>query len=191
MKHILFIVGLLLLVTIGSCRKSKPLSELDKLPPETQIGAKTIGCLVDGKAFKPGGAQLSGGSYQCNFQYLGTGVNGGYYFVLAGRRRDGSGGGSSVGVLTDSLKISQGEKYPLKGWNTKGVASGGFSSYTNAYNSYQSYDTDGNLHTGELWIKKLDTINQIVSGIFWFDAVNATGQKVEIREGRFDMRYTR
>lgn len=44
---------------------------------------------------------------------------------------------------------------------------------------------------GELTITHLDEERQIVSGTFWFDAVNKQGEKVQVREGRFDMRYTR
>lgn len=36
-----------------------------------------------------------------------------------------------------------------------------------------------------------DTINQIVSGIFWFDAVNEAGEIVQVREGRFDVNFKR
>ena len=43
--------------------------------------------------------------------------------------------------------------------------------------------------TGELKITKLDTQQRIISGTFWYDAINSDGEKVEIREGRFDMRY--
>ncbi|MBW7840687.1 MAG: hypothetical protein H3C36_13855, partial [Chitinophagaceae bacterium] len=54
----------------------------------------------------------------------------------------------------------------------------------------EQFNTEGGTYSGELWIKKLDPVNQIVSGTFWFDAVTANGQKVEVREGRFDVRYT-
>jgi len=36
----------------------------------------------------------------------------------------------------------------------------------------------------------LDVENNIVSGTFWFDAVNDPREIVEVREGRFDMRFT-
>ncbi len=39
-------------------------------------------------------------------------------------------------------------------------------------------------------ITKLDFENHIVSGTFWFDAINEDGKLVEIREGRFDMNFT-
>ncbi len=41
---------------------------------------------------------------------------------------------------------------------------------------------------GELKITKLNTQQRIISGTFWFDAI-LSGEKIEIREGRFDMRY--
>jgi hypothetical protein len=43
------------------------------------------------------------------------------------------------------------------------------------------------IESGELTILKLDTINKIISGIFYFDAYNPDGLKVEVREGRFDL----
>lgn len=182
---ILFIISFVLLS--GSCKKNKVSSPIDKLPIETQLGANTFGCLVNGEVFKPGGAQLSGGSLQCNYQLL---SGNSYFFVLIGRYRNNTNGsGSGVGLYTDSLKLQEGLKYNFKTRN-KGNCSASYSFYTST-STFQSYETDGNLYKGELWLKKIDTINQIVSGTFWFDAVNTNGQKVEVREGRFDVRYTR
>ncbi|MDP1811710.1 MAG: hypothetical protein Q8K66_09950 [Sediminibacterium sp.] len=186
MKSFLIIAASFVLL-ISGCRKNKPVNPIDQLPPETQTGANTFGCLVNGEVFKPGGASLSGGSLQCNYQLL---PNNGYYFVLIGRyRNNNNGSGSSVGLYTDSLNLIEGAKFNLK-TRINGNPSASYSFYTSAI-SLQSYETDGNLYKGELWIKKLDTVNQIVSGTFWFDAVNTNGQKTKIREGRFDMRYTR
>ncbi|MDP1764807.1 MAG: hypothetical protein Q8L07_13070 [Sediminibacterium sp.] len=186
MKSFLIIAASFVLLS-SSCRKNKPVNPVDQLPPETQTGTNTFGCLVNGQVFKPGGASLSGGSLQCNYQLL---PNNGYYFVLIGRyRNNNNGSGSSVGLYTDSLNLIEGAKFNLK-TRINGNPSASYSFYTSAI-SLQSYETDGNLYKGELWIKKLDTVNQIVSGTFWFDAVNTNGQKTKIREGRFDMRYTR
>jgi hypothetical protein len=188
LRFLFYSTFLLTVLSASNCKKNN--ASADELPPETQTGANTFGCLVNGQIFKPGGAQLSGGSLQCNYQYLGSGVNGGYYFVLTGRYRNNSNAsGSSVGLFTDSLRIQENVKYILKN-PVKGSSYAYYSYYTSAI-PFQDYETDGNIYTGELWIKKLDTINQIVSGTFWFDAVNASGQKAEIREGRFDVHYTR
>ncbi len=38
----------------------------------------------------------------------------------------------------------------------------------------------------------IDVVKEAVwveEGTFWFDAVNAAGEKVEVREGRFDMKF--
>lgn len=177
-------------ISFSNCKKSSTTNPIDELPHETQTGANTFGCLVNGQAFKPGGASMSGGSLRCFYQDLGTGINGGYYFGVSGTFRDNSNGnGNSVGIFTDSFKIVANTKYKTLN-RLKGNPYALYSSYT-SNSPYQSFETDGNIYKGEFWIKKLDSFNQIVSGTFWFDAVNSSGQKVEVREGRFDMRYTR
>jgi len=184
-RFLLFLVSIVLLG--GSCRKSKPKSSVDQLPPETQTGANTFGCLVNGQAFLPGGTSLTGGSLSSNYQFL----NGGYYFRLAAISRNNTSAESkSIGVFTDSLKLAQGSEYTFSSVHTKGLAYAlyGYSNPNTAI--IDDYETNP-LISGKLTIKKLDTLNQIVSGTFWFDAVNAQGQKAEIREGRFDVRYTR
>jgi hypothetical protein len=45
------------------------------------------------------------------------------------------------------------------------------------------------IKTGKLKITRLDLSNSIISGTFWFDAVNSTGEIVKVREGRFDKHY--
>ena len=52
MKAILMI--LLWLPMLAACKKN----ELNALPPATQVGANTFGCLVDGKAWVPSGKGL-------------------------------------------------------------------------------------------------------------------------------------
>ena len=191
MKNIstsLLLLALFTTLIAGKCRKEKTL--LEQLPPETQTGTNTFGCLVNGQVFKPGGALLTGGSLTSNYQYLNTGINGGYYFRLSGVKGSGN-NQTSVGLFTDSLKIQEGLKYLLDS-SEKGKVYAHYSNLTNGPTQNEwFYETKKINFGGELWIKKLDTINQIVSGTFWFDAVNANGQKVEVREGRFDVHYTR
>lgn len=51
--------------------------------------------------------------------------------------------------------------------------------------SQNQYNTN-NTYSDELTITRVDTYNSIISGTFWFDAINEQGQIVEIRDGRFD-----
>lgn len=67
------------------------------------------------------------------------------------------------------------------------MVGGGYS--VTGEDDYKRYTTTPEV-TGELTIIKLDFENNIVSGTFWFDAINDDGEIVEIREGRFDMRFT-
>jgi hypothetical protein len=181
-----YFIFILLLSVNSFCKKSK--SPIEQLPPETQTGANTFGCLVDGQLFKPGGAILSGGSLNCSYQYLGPGKNGGYHFILAAVKGSGS-KQTSVGLFTDSLQITEGVAISLDS-NDKRM---GYGSYFGLGNDQSDWihNTKKPLYTGELRLTKFDIINQIASGTFWFDATNANGKKVEIRHGRFDVRFTR
>ena len=185
MKPFLLLAVSLFLLSAG-CKKNKPSDPIDQLPPETQTGANTFGCLVNGQVFKPGGAQLSGGSLSCNYQFL----NGGYYFRLSAVKGVGN-NQSAIGLFTDSLKIEEGFTYVLDTSEKKKA----YSYYSNLAAGLSQnewfYETKRTTHKGGLLVKKFDLVNQIASGTFWFDAVNANGQKVEVREGRFDVRFTR
>ena len=125
MKSLLCFFLLLTFFTFSHCKKSTPANPIDELPPETQTGVNTFGCLVDGQAFKPGGASLSGGSLQCNYQYLGNQVGGGYFFVVKGTSQSDA-GVFSVSLFTDSLQIFQGSKLTLRS-RVNGNASASYS----------------------------------------------------------------
>ncbi len=81
MKKLLLLI--ITTFTLSCCNKDddQPKTELDKLPPATQTGANTFGCLLDGQAFIPSGGT---NPLDCVYQF----VNGGYYFALQGNKRD-------------------------------------------------------------------------------------------------------
>lgn len=68
-----------------------------------------------------------------------------------------------------------------------------------AYGDYGIYKTGVNpvhyitnkLYTGELNIEKLDSVQQIIYGTFWFNGVNDKGDTVKVTDGRFDMHYVK
>ena len=51
------------------------------------------------------------------------------------------------------------------------------------------YFTDA-FTSGRMTITRLDLNAQIVSGTFFFDVIDSNGNLREIRDGRFDMRFT-
>lgn len=165
----------LLLILMLSCSddNSKPKSELDKLPPATQTGENTFGCLLDGKAFLPGGGI---NPLDCVYQY----VDGGYYFALQGNRRNSLNHLISIAIATENLEIEEGLTYQLR-QQSQGNAYGRFS-----YSAQPTFTSE--IYTGELIITQLTPTT--VSGTFWFDIVDYEGNLREIREGRFDMEYS-
>ena len=87
----------------------------------------------------------------------------------------------AIGINISGMEINQGETYDLRYDDEISklvIYDSGFSIYETGYS-----------HTGEITFFKFDDINGIVSGTFWFDAINEEGEVVEIREGRFDMKY--
>jgi len=172
MKNLILI--LLTTLTLSSCDKDEDKPEIEKLPPVTQAGANTFGCLVDGQAFLPSGGT---NPLDCVYQY----TKGGYYFALQAGKNDSANNSLGISIGTIELQIEQNSTYQLKEQQA-GNARGRF------YFSALFNDTSST-YTGELTITKLT--NQIVSGTFWFDVLHpVTGKVVKIREGRFDMEYT-
>jgi hypothetical protein len=168
------------------CKKHK--SPEEQLPAETQIGAGTFGCLVNGNIFKPKGDPFGGPILSCSYQFLNTSSSSGYFFSVSAKNTTNA-AIKGISINTDSLAIQQGQTIILENFGKKGEASGQFSIFDNNTLLFNEYLTTV-LITGELKITRLDSINRIVSGTFWFDAINPSGEKVQIRSGRFDMKYS-
>ncbi len=177
MKKILLLLTLSTL--LACCNKDEtlapPQTPVSQLPPATQTGANTVGCLLDGEVFKPDNRQ---NSTNCFYQF----VNSKYYFTVAFRKSDKNNNLLGIDVGTNAKEIFEGETYDLITFLPNNASA------TFIFNLTQNF-TD-NIHKGELKITKLDKINFIVSGTFWFDVIDSNGVIHQIREGRFDMRYT-
>jgi hypothetical protein len=155
------------------------------LPAATQTGANTFGCLVNGQAFVPKNRNiLEGPDLQCNYIY----TDGGYGLTVAGGNKNSDGTLTGVIVSTDSLPVRQGQTLIFKTF-APGDADASYTLYYPS-GSENQYVTNSAV-SGQMIITKLDTIKQIVSGTFYFDAVNESGSTVKITNGRFDMHYTR
>jgi hypothetical protein len=166
---------LLTTFTLSSCNNEddKPINPVDQLPPATQIGANTFGCLLDGVVFKPGSGT---NPLDCVYQF----INGDYYFSLQANRRDENNIPTRIGCSTQKLQVFEGMTYQLKE-KIDGNAYGKFSYAAN-------FTYTSQIQTGELKISKLTST--IVSGTFWYDIIDYQGNLHTIREGRFDMQYT-
>lgn len=179
MKNLILI--LLTALTLSCCDKDddKPKNPIDQLPPATQTGARTFGCLLDGVAFVPGNQNLA---KDCVYQY----VNG-YYFSLQGNTNPKN-QLIGLGLSTDNMKIEEGKTYILQD-KINGNASGFYYFGDDITGVYELKQTS-NIEKGEMTITKLDFTKHIVSGTFWYDIKDGKGVLHQIREGRFDMPFT-
>jgi len=172
-----------LLFTNMNCKKSS-LNPVDQLPPATQEGKDTFGCLVNGQVFLPKGPLFGTPILISSYQYL-TRLNAnGYYFNVSGTKKNST-YNQSVSINTEDLSLVQGQKYILKNYPNIGEAFGQYFT-TDLLGNINAYVTKDSFN-GELYISKFDQVKHIVSGTFWFDGVNNNGEKVEVREGRFDV----
>ena len=177
-KTYLFLWSFLALTAI-QCSK-------DKLPPETQVGANTIGCLVNGQIFTPKKSFLSSG-YQCYYQQLFAGDSG-LVFLVSGADLSNSSNIKDISIGISGVKIKQGLQIPL----TDGTQIGnGRGQYTGGNVQYEYIYYTTKILTGMMYIKKFDEINNIAAGTFWFTAVNSFGDTARVTEGRFDVEFTR
>ncbi len=179
MKKILLLISLVF--TAYSCSKNDtptPPTPLEQLPPATKVGANTAGCLVNGEAFLPKGFFPSG-NLICYY------INQNNFSLDISNKENNNVKSIIIGV--QNLNIVIDESVNL---NMKRDANSRFAEY----NILRDNGND-ELHTttpeviGELIITHHDYDNAIISGTFWFDAINNAGEKVEVREGRFDMEY--
>ena len=162
---------LLLLIGCHSCQlldTPLPKTELEKLPPATQEGKDTFGCLVNGKAWVTQGHTNAGGSYQLGH----LGIYGSVYSPT-----------EDIGMhLYDNiggLELTTGA-YSL-------LASAPHDPYVRVFKSLVCmYE---NIISGQWVITKLDKSKYIVSGTFEFNIAHAGCDTLEITNGRFDIKY--
>lgn len=179
MKNLILILTVMLI--ISSCNKDDdaPKAPVDQLPPATQVGANKVGCLVNGEVFLPLQSNIFGiPSVTCSYQFIGNS----FEFAL-GIRNDKLDNVRGITILSNKLEFIQGQTYSL---NLEQNVNSSFAYYKIGFLNYST----NSIKQGQLKITKLDQVNAIISGTFWFDAVNNSGEIVKITEGRFDMKYS-
>lgn len=184
---ILFVAGLFFSLTSNSCRKHRRdiQSEESKLPPQTQTGANTFGCLINGKAFLPKGSGLAGPVLSC-YYIQNTPTEQGYFLGLSAGDFSNTSDVFGIGIYTDTLQVSVGAH------NLSDTAKGnyyGLYSKVNYPESSKYYTTSRD--PGIFTITRFDEQSQIISGTFNFNVLTKTNDTLKVTDGRFDMHYTR
>jgi len=148
------------------------------LPPATQTGEQTFGCLINGEAFLP--PSFGSNSPSAFYQF----VDGAYTLGISA----GTGGGTelkSINIGCLDMPLIEETNYTL----LEKIPSNYFGQYTIGggidFNGITSTSNPGNLT-----ITNFDQTNFIISGTFNFTVLDNDGNEINITNGRFDMNYT-
>ncbi len=160
-----------ILFVAGSCEKD----EDPQLPHITETGAETFGCLVNGDIWLPELVIAFPSVPKVSAELIRENEHRIWRFGAS----QGNSSSFYFGIYEESL-IKGTINIPVDELNDIGLY------FFSKDFEKPSFSWQEEL-SGELIITKLDTVNMILSGTFWFDAVNDINEKVEIRDGRFDL----
>lgn len=177
-----YLIPWLLALTLAGCKKN----EVDALPKATQEGKGTMGCLVNGKAWKPYGAPQFGSANP---------------YAVYWRLRDNRRQVSLTLFFTrqaDDRPSSMDFYVPnVSGLGTITLDQPADPIITSANPAYAYYSISniypnpayltGPTATGNLTLTRFDTVARVVSGNFAFTGRAADGTTVQVTDGRFDM----
>lgn len=176
MKSILLIITLSFLCI--QCRQEE---DQDQLPPITQIGKNTAGCLVNGNPLRARGelSKIFTWGPPISLSYI---KDHNFTLFFTDQKQQGL---PSVYIAILNQTIEEGQEYKL-GENLKDDSK--VYSYAEYSNDLHYYTTNS-INTGKIKITYVDNNKYIISGTFEFEAVDQTGNKISITKGRFDATY--
>jgi hypothetical protein len=175
----------LCLATLTQCSKCKndpaPQDPAAQLPPATQTGAGTFGCLINGQAWTPKG-NVGSSNFDVVYDptFRGGDINIGAYRIADGRQQYFA---ISAAPVTGTGVYSFAR--PM------GVCTATYTDTPGASNGCNliTSDQDVAYRSGQLEITKFDARNRIVSGTFSFKLLQAGCDTLRITQGRFDAKF--
>ena len=180
LQKLLFSLSIFGLLCLAACKKDNY-----SLPPETQNGANTFGCKIDGKVWVPKGTDYnSGQNVTAYYQHIYSGQEGFVFRVSATNYEKKP--LEYFSIVLDSSKIQTGISYTIR----NGYKGEFYAAYWIGSSQAKSFYVKEPLK-GSIVFHKFDENNKIASGLFEFDAVNSYGELIHVTEGRFDVKFTR
>lgn len=149
------------------------------LPPATQSGANTFGCLVNGVPWVPEG--YGGGSPNLSIDYD-PGFNNGIFNIVAKKITIFENTQIIVGVRDSLNFLTNFQTYQL-------TRSGLYGSYYFSNCRLFSGDSTTKIISGKLEIVKLDRQKRIIAGSFDFSLTSSFCDTVSVTKGRFDFKF--
>jgi hypothetical protein len=168
-------LALALLTQCSRCKDQDPSPE-QQLPPATQTGANTFGCLINGKPYLP-----AGNNGTSNYAVLyDPGFNGGSLDI----RTYNKAGSNDLYLLVGGDSIAQVQTYLMKIGSSTGIYFDDPSRPASC-TTVNTGDKD-TYRKGRLMITRLDLQAGIISGTFEATLARPGCDTVRITQGRFD-----
>lgn len=185
MKHtITYSVLILICLCTISCKKTHnnatDPNNIPGLPPATQIGANTFGCLVNGVPWVPAG---SNGTPNLSIDYD-PGFNNGIFTISAMRVISPS-QTTSIGIgIRDSLNFFSSPK--LLSLSSNSLFGVYYNDFVNC--TYGYFDT-AIIREGQILIAVLNRTSRIIAGTFEAMLIKPSCDTIRITNGRFDFKF--
>ena len=178
--HFILILGLVLNTSCNN-DDEQPQNPLDQLPPATQTGKQTFGCLINGKVFLPD--NFGSGRPNAFYQF----VDGAYTLGISANSGKDNNFETIIigGIDIEALKKINYELLNKESTNFYGL----YDINTGGPNSPETLTTKNEI-PGIFKITNFDPENFIISGTFEFTVFDNEGNEIKITDGRFDMLYT-
>ena len=166
-------------------------SNSNKLTEINNDGTGGVSCKVDGEILRP---KVSGLGLTSNYFKIGFNGDTTYFAVGLLNINATNERFRSIKVQVYDVAFENPitfEKLSLQG-NVYQLGDYGDPSDYGQFKTFGKYEDNEKLFTtseiinGEITITHHDIKNFVISGTFWFDAINENGEIIEIREGRFD-----
>ena len=163
------------LLGLSQCQKNDP-DPVDQLPPATQTGANTLGCLVNGQPWTPQGND-GYSNYSISYDPNPYGV----LDITTYRYQQNP-------VNKQMLILYSRELHGPRNYDLRDVALTRISWKDRMKGCDFNSDDAGTYHKGNLTITRLDLQAGIISGTFDFVLAKPGCDTVRVTQGRFDKR---
>ena len=177
MNKLVPLLALALLAPAAGCKRADPQppapppTPLSLLPPETQTGQRTFGCLVNGQAWTPAGNPFGGPIFTAQYFNQQLTISAGRTATIGGQRID-------QGIEINAKKVQQRGTFMLVD------STNNFANIIDLVKNCTYYTKP--VRPGTLEITRLDLVNRIVSGRFAFTLETPGCGKIVVTDGRFD-----
>ena len=174
------LAALLALALLTECHHKDPDPQKpeDLLPPATQTGARTFGCLVNGQAWVPEGKPLDNYSVILYEPSINS-PSGAQFNIQVSRNTKRF---EYINLFCGPI-IPQKRLYAMSlgKFEAMGAYDGFYGDYSSVYNlTYLA---------GQVELTRVDEQAGVVAGTFWFTALRPGGDTLKVTQGRFDYKF--